>query len=81
MNQRINWACVCIGTLCIDLSSITIHDLQVRMIGELLLASSKDLHGESCRLPLIISMKEMFLDREVSVKSTREFFRTRLRLL
>jgi len=51
------------------------------MIGELLLASSKDLHGESCRLPLIISMKEMFLDREVSVKSTREFFQTPLRLL
>uniref|UniRef100_A0A0A9G550 Uncharacterized protein n=1 Tax=Arundo donax TaxID=35708 RepID=A0A0A9G550_ARUDO len=31
--------------------------LQARMIDELHLASSKDLHGGNCRLRLIISMK------------------------
>lgn len=69
------------GTLCIDIIYIAICDLQARMIVELRLASSKDLHGENCRLRLIISMNEMFLDKEVLVKCIREFFQMPLRLL
>jgi hypothetical protein len=66
--------------LCTELINVTIYDPQVRMIDELHLASSKDLHGENYRLQLIVSMKEMFSVREVLEKSTREYFQMVLRL-
>jgi hypothetical protein len=51
------------------------------MSGKLHLARSKDLHGENYRLQPTVSMKEMFLAREVLEKSSREYFQMVLRLL
>jgi hypothetical protein len=67
--------------VCVELSVLLFYEPQVRMTDELHLASSKDLPGGNYKLQLIISVKKMFLDREVLEKSTKEFFQMEQRLL
>jgi hypothetical protein len=69
------------GYVCVELNVLSFFDPQVRMIDELHLASSKDLPGGNYKSQLIISVKKMFLDREVLGKSTKEFFQMEQRLL
>jgi hypothetical protein len=66
---------------CVELSVLSFYDPQVRMIDGLHLASSKDLPGGNYKSQLIVSVKKMFLGREVLGKSTKEFFQMEQRLL